>query len=170
MLTEPSNKECDVATQPSFAEGLEGVVAAQSSVCTVDGQAGRLIYRGFDVTDLAKWSTFEEVAYLLWFGELPIRSQLDRLTADLAANRSLPAAVLDLISGLPSSADTMDVLRTGVSALGLFDPEASDGSRDANVRKAIRLTAQIPTLVAAHHRLQQGDAPVPPSPRLGHAA
>ena len=159
-----------MATQPSFAEGLEGVVAAQSSVCTVDGQAGRLIYRGFDVTDLAKWSTFEEVAYLLWFGDLPTRSQLDRMTTDLAANRSLPPAALDLISGMPRSADTMDVLRTGVSALGLFDPEASDGSRDANVRKAIRLTAQIPTLIAARYRLQQGDPPLPPSPRLSHAA
>ena len=154
----------------SFTEGLEGVVAAQSSICYVDGQAGRLLYRGIDINDLAAWSTFEEVAYLLWFGDLPTQGQLEQLKGELAASRILPEGAENLLRRIPRDADPMDALRTLVSSLGLYDAEAGDGSRGANVRKAIRLTGQIATLVAAYHRLQQGQEPIPPDPSLSHAA
>lgn len=153
----------------SFAEGLEGVVAAQSSICTVDGQAGRLIYQGYDISDLAADSTFEEVTYLLLFGELPTTGQLDGLASELTAARAVPAPVMSLLRGLPREADSMDVLRTAVSTLGLYDPDAADNSRDANVRKAVRLTAQMATLVAAWRRLQQNLEPIDPDPSLSHA-
>src|SRR5579884_1785506 len=125
-------------------EGLEGVVAAASRICFVDGLEGRLLYQGYDIHDLAAHGTFEEVAYLLWHGELPTRPPLDALP--------------------------IDVLRTAVSALGLHDPEARDNSRPANLRKAVRLTAQIATIVAAIDRVRTGQTPVAPDPGLGHAA
>jgi 2-methylcitrate synthase len=160
-----------VASQSSsFTEGLEGIVAAQSSICTVDGQAGRLIYYGYDIQDLAANSTFEEVTYLLWFGDLPTRPQLEKFTAELAADRTLPDKAVDLLRSIPSGANSMDLLRTMVSALGLFDPEANDPSREANVRKALRLQGQIATLVAALQRIQQGKDLVPSDPKLSHAA
>src|SRR5512139_684621 len=98
--------------ETSFTEGLEGVVAAQSAICLVDGQAGRLVYRGYDIGDLARWSNFEETTYLLWTGLLPTRSELAELKASLAANRALPAPVLDFLHSTPPGANNMDVLRT----------------------------------------------------------
>jgi citrate synthase len=154
----------------SFTEGLEGVVAAQSSICTVDGQAGRLIYYGYDIQDLAANSTFEEVTYLLWFGDLPTRPYLEKFRTELAESRKLSAPAVDLLRRMPRGANTMDVLRTMVSALGLYDPEANDPSREANVRKALRLTGETATLVAALHRIQQGLEPIPSNPELAHAA
>lgn len=154
----------------SFTEGLEGVVATQSGVCYVDGQAGRLVYRGYDISDLATSSTFEEVTYLLWFGQLPTMSQLATLTTDLANSRALPSEIVDLLHRLPRDANNMDVLRTAVSALGLYDPEANDPSPAANARKAVRLTSQIATLVTAYYRIQQGQEPIAPDPSLTHAA
>lgn len=150
--------------------GLEGVVASASSICYLDGLQGKLAYRGIDVRDLAEKATFEEVAYLLWFDALPKRDELDDLTAKLAEQRWLPGPVLEIIATLPKTAAPMNVLRTAVSALAMYDPELEDPSPEANQRKAIRLTARFFTIVAAYHRLRSGLEPVPPHKDLGTAA
>jgi citrate synthase len=152
------------------SEGLEGVVVSDSRICFVDGLEGRLLYWGYDIHDLADHATFEEVAYLLWHGELPTRAQLDQLNRDLVQARTLPEPVQKLMREFPRDAAPMDVLRTAVSALGLYDPDARDTSREANVRKSIRLTAQLGTVVAATGRLRAGKPPISSDPSLGHAA
>src|SRR6202011_5700721 len=131
------------------SEGLEGVVVADSRICFVDGIEGRLLYQGYDIHDLAEHASFEEVAYLLWHGELPARAQLDQLTRELIQARTLPEPVLSVLKALPTDAPPMDTLRTVVSALGLYDPDGPDNSAGANVRKSVRLTAQVATIVAA---------------------
>jgi citrate synthase len=128
----------------------------------VDGTAGRLKYRGIDVQHLAEGATFEEVAFLLWQGELPTQRQLDELSAQMDEWRELPGPVLDMLRSLPPHASCMDALRTGVSMLGPFDPERGDNSIEANKRKAIRLLTQVPVVVAAFARLSEGKDPVPP--------
>ena len=151
-------------------EGLEGVVAGTSRICFLDGREGRLLYQGYDIHDLAAHATFEEVAYLLWHGDLPTASQLDALNRELRAARALPEPVLALLQSFPRDALPMDILRTAVSALGVYDPEARDNSQPANLRKSVRLTAQMATVVAAIDRLRTGK-PVPaPDPGLSHAA
>jgi citrate synthase len=152
------------------AEGLEGIVAAESRICFVDGIQGRLFYQGYDIHDLAAHAGFEEVAYLLWHGDLPTRAQLDALNEELVAARPLPQPVLDLLCSLPRDVPPMDALRTAVSALGIYDPESRDDSQPANVRKSVRLTAQTATIVAAIGRCREGKAPVAPDPALSHAA
>jgi citrate synthase len=162
-----------MASQPGHvhvSEGLEGVVAGTSSICLVDGTLGRLLYRGYDAIELAERSTFEEVAFLLWHGDLPTRQALASLKADLLAAGTLPPLVLSLLRDLPKNAHPMAVLRTATSALGHVDPDAGDDSPAANVRKAVRLTAQIPAIAAAFHRLRTGAAPLGPEAKLGHAA
>lgn len=154
---------------PTFKEGLEDVVAATSSICFLDGRAGRLLYRGYDVHDLAQNSTFEEVVYLLWHGELPTRAQLAQLKEELAANRELPAPVLEMMRGWPKQAHPMEVLRSATSLLSMWDPDAGDNSHEANLRKAVRLTARLPTIVAAFDRLRNGQEPLKPDPALGTA-
>ncbi len=151
-------------------EGLEGVIAGTSAICLVDGAKGRLIYRGYDAEVLAQQSTFEEVAYLLWHGDLPNRAALESLNADLLRAGTLPASVVDILKGIPKDAQPMAVLRTGVSALGHFDLDTADNSPAANARKAVRLTAQVPALVGAFHRLRTGAQPVAPQASLSHAA
>jgi citrate synthase len=153
-------------------EGLEDVVVATSEICFIDGQEGRLLYRGYDVDELVQHSTFEEVAYLLWHGTLPSRKQLEAHTKALTAtaNRRLPPKLVTMLRQLPKKTPPMEVLRTGVSALAHFDPDAEDSSREAILRKALRLTAQMPTLIAAWERLRRGKSPVAPNPRLGLAA
>jgi citrate synthase len=143
--------------------GLEGIVATQSSISDVDGIQGRLIYWGYDIHDLADHATFEEVVYLLWNGTLPTRTELDRLKSQLAAEGGLYPETLDLIKKIPKTANPMDMLRTVVSALSFYDPEVQDMSREANVRKAIRLVAKFPTVVTTFHRLRNGLEPVQPS-------
>ena len=150
--------------------GLEGVVAADSSICYIDGEAGILSYRGYNIHALAENSTFEETAYLLWFGRLPRRAELDDLQQKLAAERSLPPPVMDFLRSLPLTAVPMHVLRTAVSVLGVHDPDAEDMSEQANVRKAIRLTSQIAIVVAVLARLHNGKPLVEPDPALSHAA
>jgi citrate synthase len=152
------------------SEGLEGVVVADSRICFVDGIEGRLLYQGYDIHDLAEHASFEEVAYLLWHGELPTRAQLDQLNRELIQARTLPEPVLSVLKALPKDAPPMDTLRTVVSALGLYDPDGPDNSGGANVRKSVRLTAQVATIVAAIGRLRTGKPQVPPDPGLGHAA
>ncbi len=151
-------------------EGLEGVVAATSRICLVDGVEGLLIYQGYDIHDLVAHASFEEVAYLLWHGDLPTRAQLDALNSTLASARALPEPVLAMIRAFPPDTLPMDVLRTAVSALGIYDPDSQDTSPPANLRKAVRLTAQVATAVAAIDRARGGNPPVPPDPALGHAA
>jgi citrate synthase len=158
-------------TKPKAAPkgGLEDVVAATSAICYLDGERGVLAYYGYDIHDLGEKASFEEVCYLLWHGRLPNRAELGDLQSQLAAARPLSEAVLRLMRQLPSS-DGMDALRTLTSILGHFDPEASDNSHAANYRKAVRLTAQIASLVATYGRLQAGGGPIQPDPALGHAA
>ncbi|MGH7279379.1 MAG: citrate/2-methylcitrate synthase, partial [Candidatus Rokuibacteriota bacterium] len=156
----------------TFKAGLEDVVVSTSEICFIDGREGRLVYRGVDVNDLVEHSSFEEVVYLLWHGSLPTRKELETHTKALksTANRRLPPKLVAALKLLPKKTTPMDVLRTGVSALSSFDPDAADNSRDASLRKAIRLTAQMPTLVAAWERLRRGKAPIAPNPRLSLAA
>lgn len=150
--------------------GLEGVVAARTSISDVDGERGELIYQGLDIVDLANNSSFEETTYLVWNGRLPGREELDALSRRLAENRTPPEGAVQVLRSLPKSAVPMDVLRTAVSVLGLYDPEGGDDSREANVRRAIRLVAQTPTLVAYIQRLREGREPVEPRPDLPLAA
>jgi citrate synthase len=149
--------------------GLRGVYFERSRVCCIDGRAGELRYRGYSIHDLAERSTFEETCYLLLHGELPRKDELARFDAELKAARELPAPILDLIE-ITKGAHPMDVLRTAVSALAAFDPEVADNSPQAIVRKGIRLTSQVPMIVASHESIRNGRDPVAPDPALGHAA
>jgi len=150
--------------------GLEGVVAGETAICSVRAEEGQLIYRGYDVHDLAEQASFEDVAYLVLFGKLPSHAELNAFDAELKANRSLPGGMLETLELLPSDAAPMDALRTAVSALALYDSEVEDNSRAANLRKATRLVARMPTVVAALHRLSQGLDVVSPDRSLSHAA
>ena len=158
-----------MTTEAKGKAGLEDVVAASSAICYLDGDRGILAYYGYDIHDLARSASFEEVCYLLWHGRLPNRAELGDLQSQLAAARPLSEAILRLMKQLPSS-DGMDMLRTLTSALGQYDPEAGDNSQPSNYRKAVRLTAQIASLVATYGRLQAGGGPIQPDPALGHAA
>ncbi len=150
--------------------GLRDVVAAPSSICFIDGEKGILIYSGYNIHELAEQSTFEEVVFLLWNGRLPKRSELDELKAALVANRKLPAELMALMKSFPRNAVPMDSLRTAISALAFYDPERGDNSLDASKRKAMRLTAQFATVVAAVDRIRNGKEPLDPKPELSHAA
>jgi citrate synthase len=158
-----------MTTEAKPKAGLEDVVAASSAICYLDGDRGVLAYYGYDIHDLARGASFEEVCYLLWHGRLPNRAELGDLQSQLAAARPLSEPVLRLMKQLPSS-DGMDMLRTLTSALGQYDPEAADNSQAANYRKAVRLTAQLGSLVATYGRMQAGGGPIHPDPALGHAA
>src|SRR6266850_2392517 len=147
----------DAAANPLKA-GLEDVVVSTSDICCIDGHKGRLLYRGYDVDDLVAQSAFEEVTYLLWYGSLPTRKELDVHAKALSstANRKLPPKLMSMLRLFPKKTTPMEILRTGVSALSAWDPDAADNSRDATLRKAMRLTAQMPTLVAAWDRFRRG--------------
>lgn len=162
--------ENTVTTEPRAAAGLEGVVVAESSISYVDGQAGHLVYRGYAVEDLARHSTFEETAKLLLDGRLPGRGELEAFGRGLAAERALDPRTLDAVRAFPADADPMAALRTGVSWLGMTDPDRGDGGPEATRRKAVRLIARLPTLVAAFHRARRGEDPLDPREDLGHAA
>ena len=158
-----------MTTEAKPKAGLEDVVAASSAICYLDGDRGVLAYYGFDIHDLARAVSFEEVCYLLWHGRLPNRAELGDLQSQLAAARPLSEPILRLMKQLPAS-DSMDMLRTLTSALGQYDAEAGDNSQAANYRKAVRLTAQLGSLVATYGRMQAGGGPIQPDPALGHAA
>src|SRR6266540_1220771 len=149
--------------------GLKDVYFATSEASFIDGAIGKLLYRGYNIDDLAQNSTFEETVYLLLHGKLPTAKELADFDATLRANRRLPKEILQVIE-LVKAAHPMDVLRTAMSALAAFDAETSDNSKEATLRKGIRLTAQAPTIVAAHDRMRHGKSAVDPNPRLGHAA
>src|SRR5688500_8572125 len=158
-----------MATAEKAKGGLEDVVATASAICYLDGQNGVLAYCGHDIHDLAREATVEEVCYLLWHRRLPTRAELGDLQSQLAAARPLPEPVIRLMRSLPP-VDGMDALRTLTSALGHYDHEANDASPQAQYRKAVRLTAQVATIVATWGRLQAGGGPIAPDPVLGHAA
>ncbi len=155
---------------PEVRVGLQDVVVATSAICSIDGARGKLLYRGYDVHDLAEHSTFEEVVYLLWHGRLPKHAELDELRKQLIENRPISPEIVDLLRRLPPPQHPMETLRTAVSALSLYDPEAEEMSVEANRRKALRLTGQMGTLVAAFGRLRAGQDPIAPDPHLNHAA
>ena len=150
--------------------GLEGVVAAETKLCDLDGTNGRLAYCGYDIDELARQATFEEVAYLLWHGELPKRAQLDQFTAELVAARPIPGELARAFALMPKQTDPMRALQAAVAMLGMHDPDTTDNSHAANLRKAARLTSQIATAICCHHRVRSGQPPVEPSKDLSHAA
>ena len=152
------------------AKGLEGVVIAQSQKSKVDGLIGKLQYHGYNILDLAEHATFAEVIYLLWNNKLPTQSELDAFKKELFAERGLPSEIAAIMKQIPADAHPMAVLRTAVSALGALDPTAEDTSPESNFRKLRRLTAVMPTLVAAWERIRNGKEPVAPRSDLGLAA
>lgn len=157
-------------TMTHAPKGLEGVVATTSKICYIDGEEGVLAYRGIDIHELADHSNFEETCYLLWNGALPTKGQLKELHERLAAERKLAPAIIEMLRSLPRGAMPMDVLRTAVSALGLYDPEEKKGDHAANISKSIRLTSQIAMIVAAYDRLRKGKDVVKPDSSLSHSA
>ena len=173
IIAPPEEKEKSgkiMSTSTITPKGLEGVVAASSSICFIDGEAGVLAYRGIDIHELADNSNFEETCYLLWFGKLPTRSELEDLKQRLAAERKIDPAIFEMMRSIPKTATPMEVLRTAVSALSFYDKEAEAVDHDANVRKSIRLTSQIAMIVAGFDRIRKGKNVVPPDPTLSHAA
>ncbi len=159
-----------MSTSTLTPKGLEGVVAAVSGICYIDGDRGILSYRGYDIHDLATNSTFEETCYLLWFGSLPTRSQLDEFKRRLASERQMDPAIITLLQQAPKTALPMDVLRTAVSALSFYDPEEKINTEEANLNKSYRLTSQIAMIVAAYDRIRKGRDVVQPDRDLSHAA
>ncbi|MBI2206935.1 MAG: citrate synthase [Candidatus Rokubacteria bacterium] len=159
-----------MAEGTQLIRGLEGVVAAQTALCDLDGANGRLAYCGYDIDELARLATFEEVAYLLYHGDLPKGGPLDQFTVALIAAREIPDALVRAFRLMPKDTDPMRVLQAAVAVLGMHDADATDNSRAANVRKAIRLTSQMATAICAHHRVRNGEDPVPPASDLSHAA
>lgn len=152
------------------SKGLEGIVAANSGICWIDGEAGVLAYRGIDIHELAEKSSFEETTYLLWNGMLPNQLALREFSTQLALARSVDKRIVELMRNFPTSATPMEVLRTAVSALSFYDADEKDNSHDANVRKAYNLTAQIAMIVAIYDRMRKGKEIVPPDRSLSHAA
>lgn len=163
-----SPMKADLAT-PKIDRGLDDVYVKDTSICFIDGQRGRLLYRGYDIRDLAAHSSFEETVFLLLQGRLPSRAELERTRGELAAARALPPSVLKLLRSMPEHAPPMDVLRTAVSYMSAFDPERDDSTGAANARKATRLIAQLGTIVATYDRIRKGQRVLRPDPRLGHA-
>src|ERR1700733_5056406 len=151
-------------------KGLEGIVATSSSICWIDGDPGVLSYRGIDIHELAERSTFEETTYLLWFGKLPNAAELAEFTQHLSAARKLDPKIIDLLRSVPKGAPPMQVLRTAVSLLSIYDADEADSSHDANVRKSYHLTAQIAMIVAIFDRIRKGKPIVEADPKLSHAA
>ena len=159
----------ETAEAIKIQRGLKGVYFDRSPCTFIDGKAGELRYRGYSIHDLAEHSSFEETAFLLLNGELPGKQQLAGLDAELKAARKLPVPVFDIIRAI-KSAHPMDVLRTAASALSAFDPDTANNSREATLRKAVRLTSQVPMIVAAHSRIREGKEPIAPDQTVGHAA
>jgi citrate synthase len=150
-------------------KGLEGVVAANSSICYIDGEKGVLAYRGIDIHELADHSNFEEVCYLLWFGKLPTRAELQEFHMQMVRERKLDAQIISLIRQVPKHALPMDMLRTIVSALAFFDPEEKSNEAAANLHKSFRITSQIAMIVAAYDRIRKGLSLIEPDRSLSHA-
>ena len=156
--------------ESGLIRGLEGVVAATTRLCDLDGTHGRLAYQGYDIEDLARHASFEEVVWLLWHGELPRASELAAFRQELVAAAPLPAEVRQVLKALPKTTHPMRMLQMGVALLGALDPEAEDDSAEANRRKATRLVAGVSSLTSGFHRIRSGRRPVAPRPDLSHGA
>src|SRR5881227_1497394 len=161
--------EVSMSTTPA-TKGLEGIVAANSGICYIDGDEGVLAYRGIDIHELAQNSNFEEVCYLLWFGTLPKREELEHFRQRLAESRKVDPGIIEMMRSFPKSATPMEVLRTTVSALSFYDPDEKAVDHDSNVRKAYALTSQIAMIVAIYDRIRKGKRVVDADPKLSHAA
>jgi citrate synthase len=157
-------------TATEYSPGLEGVVAGISRISHIDLENNVLTYRGYNVQDLCDHASFEEVAYLLLYGELPNGPQLAEFADWLVSERDLPEPVYDLLRRLPADSEPMDWMKVAVAALALFDPQHHDNNHDANLAKAVRLTAKLPAIVANGWRVLHGMEPTPNDPSLGHAA
>jgi citrate synthase len=155
---------------PATGAGLEGVVATSSKICYIEGNQGILSYFGYNIHTLADNATFEEVIYLLWNGRLPKKKEVAELKSALVAERELPEEIRNFLRNVPKDAQSMDILRTAVSMLSLYDPLARDNSQSANVKKAVKLMARISTIVTDFDRLRNGKEVVPSDPNLGYAA
>ena len=151
-------------------KGLEGIIATKSAICWIDGDAGVLSYRGIDIHQLAEHSNFEETTYLLWFGVLPTASQLADFSKELAFSRALNWRIYEFLRNVPTDATPMEVLRTAVSLLSLYDPDEKDSSHESNVRKSYRLTSQIAMIVAIFDRIRKGKTIIDPDRSLSHSA
>ena len=158
-----------MTTEVELKRGLQGVYIDKTQSSFIDGAIGKLLYRGYSIHDLAEKTTFEETVYLLLYGKLPNRKELDDFDAHLRANRSIPPEIMQIIS-LVKDAHPMDVLRTAVSALAAYDSDVADNSPEATLRKGIRLTAMAPTIVTAHARIKDGKEPMEPNSNLNQAA
>lgn len=171
-MSEPisTSKPTYFKDHPAFSKGLEGIVAGQTALSLVDGEASKLSYRGIPIHELTEKSSFEEVIYLLWYNKLPLASELKNFKKKLALEREAPKEILGFLGGFPRKAHPMGVLRTAVSALGNFDPEAERIDLESTQRKALRLTAILPTVIAAFHRIRNGKKPIAPDANLSHAA
>ena len=156
-------------SEPTYSPGLAGVIAGESAICWVDPNAG-LLYRGYDIHELATEISFEEIVWLLLHGDLPDSEQFGMISRELAEERFLPARVLEMLALIPRDAHPMDALRTGVSMLGAFDPELNDSSHAANLRKAVRLIAKVSALIADGWRISQGQEPIQSDPTCNHAS
>jgi len=159
----------DDGEKTEIHRGLKGVYFDRSQVCFIDGRAGELLYRGYSIHDLAQRSTFEETCYLLMHGELPTATELAQFDAALKSARTLPPAIYDVIRAV-KHAHPMDVLRTATSALAAFDPDVDNNSATATLAKGVRLTSQVPIIIAAHEHIRNRREPVAPDPEIGHAA
>jgi citrate synthase len=157
-------------TSRGIIRGLEDVAIGETQLCDLDGANGRLAYRGYDIVDLARQGTYEEVVHLLLRGALPNRTELEAFRGEMTVARPVPDTLLAAYRLFPKSVDPMRALQAAVTVLGMLDPDTHDNASAANLRKAVRLTAQFPTAIAAHHRLRSGKEPVPPAKDLGHAA
>jgi citrate synthase len=151
-----------MAEKKDIAVGMQDVVVLESDICYIDGEQGRLLYRGYDVADLAEQSTFEEVAYILWYGDLPSPREFQVFLDGFTGSMVLPVETVMILRMFPKSATPMEVLRTAISSLGHWDPDSGNTLLDASLRKAIRLTERLPQLVTAHQRLREGKEPIPP--------
>lgn len=161
---------CAVKEPVVIHKGLDNVYVKESKICFIDGEASKLFYRGYSIEDLAAYSCFEETAYLLIYGALPTRSQLEDFKARIGLYRPLEPDFLQVLRSFPLVGDPMDLLRTAVSALGLYDPQPSTDDLEERIDKALRILAKAPTIIAAFDRLRNRMDPVPPNPRLSHAA
>lgn len=157
-------------TNSKAGKGLEGIVAGQTALSLVDGEASHLYYRGIPVEELAQKSSFEEVAYLLWYGRLPLKNDLEDFTKILAGRRPIEPQILEMLKSFPKKAHPMAAIRSVVSMLGLYDPDADRLDGEASLNKALRLTASLPTAIAALMRMRDGNKPAAPDPKLSHAA
>lgn len=151
-------------------KGLDNVYVKESKICFINGEASKLFYRGYSIEDLAEHASFEETAYLLIYGWLPSKSQLESFQRRIESYRPLESGVSELIRSFPAKSDPMDALRTAASALGLYDPQPMTDSIEERIDKALRILAKTPTIITAFDRIRIGKDPVPPKPGLGHAA